>query len=552
MKIVDIPFKFALLLIALLLVTKVEAQNNTNDTQIKKTGVQNNTLETQTKTANTQTNQFPDQIKFVRQAVKRFNFDEYQKIPLASLKPAEIIGMSAMHPVTYYSDNRADIEVENGNLLIQSEEESQASIWFGGFNPYATYTIDLISCEGGGELGFEFSNHEKTEQFIITINYNGNRLLDVSQKYIKDSKTLSSESILNKNKESTHLEGKITLQMLGSGLTLFIQNSGLPIPIAQSEFATIIDLREKEHIQSLSSNLYFSINSGTLAIKEIESSLSTGIGLADIRAITYENGEAMLDQNRLWYTMSIRGRALPHHIQGVFSLNPTIFDLRFEGVILFDRNDGLLRNEIASHIFYDRKDECWRGITTGFSAFAKPTEKKQLLAVESRNDPRFGFSVMSASPMGIIGDLEDPHIIFDSDENKWRMLVCENIEGYKAIMLESDEWNKNYQRIAGPVKYNSTGTSIQQIGNKKYCFSGSQDRKVYIYTYPDLSEAGILNIDLPPWDETSGTRVWPNIIQLPDTYHIRYIALMMDRFNYPELEGPNWTYGALYLYHGFD
>ena len=104
--------------------------------------------------------------------------------------------------------------------------------------------------------------------------------------------------------------------------------------------------------------------------------LSTGIGLADIRAITYENGDPMLDQGRLWYTMSIRGRALPHHIQGVFSMNPSVFDLNLEGIILFDRNDGLLRNEIASHLFYDRKNKIWRGLTTGFSAFANPEKEK--------------------------------------------------------------------------------------------------------------------------------------------------------------------------------
>ena len=498
-----------------------------------------------------QNNITPNQIKFVRQAAKRYIFDDNQKITLSTLNPAKTIGMNAMHPVSHYSDYHADIKIQNNRLQIQSKEESPGSIWFGGFNPFATYTIDQISCEGKGEIGFEFSNHEKTEQFIITLNYNENRLLDVNQKIIKESKIVSSESILNNNIDSTLIEGKIILQMLGSGLTLFVQNDGLPLPIAQSEFATTIDLRKKEYIQSFSSNLYFSIKNGTVAIGEIESSLSTGIGLADIRAITYENGEPLLDNNRLWYTMSIRGRALPHHIQGVFSLNPTTFDLRLEGVILFDRNDGLIRNEIASHIFYDRNEKCWRGITTGFSAYAISTEKKQLLAVESKKDPRFGFSVMNASPMGIVGDLEDPHIIYDTDAEKWRMLVCENINGYKAIMLESDEWNNNYSRIANPVKHNSTGTSIQKIGDKRYCFSGSQDRKVYIYTYPDLAEAGTLNIDLPPWDETSGTRIWPNIVELPDTYNIRYVALMMDRFNYPGLEGPNWTYGALYLYHGY-
>ncbi len=35
-------------------------------------------------------------------------------------------------------------------------------------------------------------------------------------------------------------------------------------------------------------------------------------------------------------------------------------------------------------------------------------------------------------------------------------------------------------------------------------------------------------------------------------YPFNYVALMMDRFNYPGMQGPNWTYGALYLYHGYD
>src|SRR3546814_11998719 len=84
------------------------------------------------------------------------------------------------------------------------------------------------------------------------------------------------------------------------------------------------------------------------------------MGLADIRAMTYEDGSPLLDQGRLWYTMTIRGRALPHHVQGVFSMDPTVFDLRFEGIIVFDRADGILSNEVASHIFSDCHDQVWR------------------------------------------------------------------------------------------------------------------------------------------------------------------------------------------------
>ncbi len=499
-----------------------------------------------------QNRQSPDKIRFVRQAVCRLIFDEHQKIPLAGLNPKEVVGMPAMYPMAFYSDAHADVDIQHNQLVIQSERNTQTAIWFGGFNPFATYTIDIASCEGEGEIGFEFSNRAKAEQFFITIDYKNNEVADVNQKLVKASKVVMNESIITSKDIQLASGGKVILQMLGSGLTLFCQNNGLPTPIAQADFNRYIDLRKKLYIQTFQSNLYLNIQHGKVIINQVESALSSGMGLADIRAITYEDGEPLLDEGRLWYTMSIRGRALPHHLQGVFSMNPTVFDLRFEGIIVFDRGDGLLRNEVASHLFLDRKDMTWRGITTGFSAYAIPGEKKQLLAVESKKDPRFGFTVMHAAPFGLVGDIEDPHILYDADAKKWRILACENLNGYKAIMLESEEWNKDYKRVAGPVSHNSTGTSIQKIGGERYCFSGSQERQIFIYTYPDLKEAGILNMDLPPWDDVSGTRVWPNVVQLPDGYPFRYVALMMDRFNYPGLKGPNWTYGALYLFHGYD
>ena len=493
----------------------------------------------------------PDQIQFVRQSVRRFIFDEKQQISLAALNPSEVIGIDAMYPVSSYSENEASVTISNHQLVIQSEQNAETSIWFGGFNPFAVYTIDIAAIAGTGEIGFEFSGKEKTAQCFITLHHEGEQITDVRFRMMEDSKEVINSSFAYSQNEKPGLKGRVVLQMLGSGFTLFIQDDELPQPLGHFDYSQHIDLREKRYLNTFQSNLYLRQKQSKVVINKVSSTLSSGMGLADIRAITYENGEPLLDEGRLWYTMSIRGRALPHHVQGVFSLDPSVFDLRFEGVILFDRNDGLLRNEIASHIFYDRKANIWRGLTTGFSAFANPKEEKQLLAVESKKDPRFGFSVMKASPFGIVGDIEDPHILFDSIANKWRILTCENHDGYKAVMLESDTWNKGYQRIAGPVSHNSTGTSIQRIGSKRYCFSGSSEREIFIYSYPDLKEAGTLKMNLPPWDQESGTRVWPNVVELPEGYPFRYVALMMDRYNYPGLQGPNWTYGALYLYHGF-
>lgn len=490
-------------------------------------------------------------IHFVRQGVRRHVFDANHTIPLAALNPNEIIGITAMFPTTHYLETHAQVDVRDDKLMIWSDAETQTGIWFGGFNPFATYTIDLNSCVGDGAIGFEFSDPAKAEQYRITVAFKDNRITDVRQHGLKDQQVVLNESIAINTESENVLQGKLILQMLGSGLTLYRQSEGLPLPIGQADFSQYIDLRNRSYLHTFQSAMYLDLKKGAVKINRVTSALSSGMGQADIRAMTYEDGTPILDQGRLWYTMTIRGRALPHHVQGVFSMDPTAFDVRFEGVIVFDRQDGILRNEVASHIFYDRKDEVWRGITTGFSAYANPQEKKELLAVESVKDPRFGFSVMQASPFGIVGDIEDPHILYDTEAGKWRILTCENIGGYKAIMLESDTWNKGYRRIAGPVAHNSTGTSIQRIGGKLYCLSGSDQREIFIYSYPDLKEAGTLRMDLPPWDDQSGTRVWPNVVELPEGYPFRYVALMMDRFNYPGISGPNWTYGALYLYHGY-
>ncbi len=493
----------------------------------------------------------PDEISFVRQGVRRFVFDDRHTIPLAALNPKEIVGMSSMFPVIHYLDNHAGVMVENDRLTVSSDIETQTAIWFGGFNPFAIYTIDLEDCKGEGTIGWEFSDAAKTEQYRIVIDFKDNCVVDIRQQLLRAQQVVLKGSITTDAQAKISLRGKFILQMLGSGCTLYWQEGGLPVPVAQADFSQHIDLRKKEYLHSFQSNFYLGLKKGTVQVKGVASALSSGMGQADIRAITYEDGTPFLDQGRLWYTMTIRGRALPHHVQGVFSMDPTVFDLRFEGIILFDRQDGILRNEVASHIFYDRKERLWRGITTGFSAYASPKEHKELLAVESVKDPRFGFSVMQAAPFGMVGDIEDPHIIYDAEAKKWRILTCENIGGYKAVMLESDTWNKDYQRIAGPVAYNSTGTSIQRIGGKLYCFSGSQERKIFIYSYPGLNELGTLKMDLPPWDDQSGTRVWPNVVELPEGYPFRFVALMMDRFNFPGIKGPNWTYGALYLYHGY-
>lgn len=491
-------------------------------------------------------------IEFKRQGVQRLIFDPAQSILLSRLNPSSIVGLEAMHPRTNYSTDTATVSVVKDQLTVQSQRYTETGIWVGACNPFATYSVHLVAAKGNGSIGFEFANPGNSDRFQIFMKFYAGRYNDVVLKVIHNNSIVFEKSILTNLIPPVNGPAELILQMLGSGLNVFIKEAGLPISIAQADFSQTLDLRRLKVMHSLQSRLLFIIENGEISISQAQAAFTTGVGQADLRVITHKDGSAFLDRGRLWYTVSLRGRALDHHIQGVFSLNPTAFDLKLEGIIVFDRGDGLLRNEISSHIFYDDDEKVWRGFTTGFSFAANPAiEKKQIWAIESKIDPRFGFSVMKAKPTNMVGDIEDSHIIYDAAAKKWRLLTCENVNGYKAVLLESDKWNGFYKRISGPVQTNSTGTSMEKIGNKWYCFSGSSERKILIYTYPDLLPAGTLKMDLPPWDDNAGTRVWPNIVTLPDGYASKYVALMMDRYNYPGLKGPNWTYGALYLYYGF-
>ena len=150
-------------------------------------------ITTQDPVAQSQTS--PDEIKFVRQGVRRMIFDEDQSIPLAGIEPEKIIGLSAMHPISHYSDDHSNIFISNDKLVIQSMRESRTGIWFGGFNPFATYSIDLASCSGDGEIGFEFSDADKKEQFFITVGFKDTLLTGVILRVVKNAMVIVDESI---------------------------------------------------------------------------------------------------------------------------------------------------------------------------------------------------------------------------------------------------------------------------------------------------------------------------------------------------------------------
>ncbi len=494
----------------------------------------------------------PGELVFRRQAVRRIIFDRSQDIRLAGMWPAKVVGLDVMHPPVGPQTNAPRLTIEDGRLRIHAQERATATRWIGGFNPFAVYDVALNRFTGSGQVGLMFRDTDADNRITVTLVVADGECRSIRCVMTQDGKEADRQEFALPEDLVGKAPMRLRVQMLAVGVNLFVEQNENSTLIGRMDFVKHFDLRRKDLMRRFESCLHAALEAdASVEIDEATAALSPGIGQADMRTVTYEDGSPFFKDERLWILMTVRGGGLPHPMQGIYSLNPSVFDIRFEGIILYDRGDGLLRNDLASNIFYDRSQREWRGFTTGFSSYGDPAkqEKKELWAVRSAKEPLQGLSIMHAKATGLIGDYEDPQCLYDARAGKWRMLLCENHRGYKAVIRESIHWDGPYERIAGPVTVNSTGTQIQKIGQKRYALFGSADRKVYIYSYPDLKPVGQLRMHMPPWSDTSGTRVWPNVIPLPEGYPAPYIALMMDRLNFPGMTGANWTYGAMYLYH---
>ena len=105
----------------------------------------------------------PEEIQFIRQGAQRLIFDEEQSITMAKLEPKILLVSQQCPP---YGETQPEIQINQDKLNIKSEGNVQTNIWFGGFNAFISYTIDLESSSGNGGFGFEFSDADGKEGLL--------------------------------------------------------------------------------------------------------------------------------------------------------------------------------------------------------------------------------------------------------------------------------------------------------------------------------------------------------------------------------------------------
>ncbi|MCU0749111.1 MAG: hypothetical protein MUF13_06135 [Akkermansiaceae bacterium] len=270
----------------------------------------------------------PDQLDFRRQASQRMIFDANQEIPLAGFQPSKVVGLDLMHPLVGTPVGDAKHEIQEGKLKISAQSASLADRWIGGFNPLASYDVAVDQFNGSGEVGVLFRDAKEDNRLGASLVVEAGVCSAIRWVLIKDGKQVVSEDYPLQDAVKPVFPLRLRVQMLAVGANLFLETNGQSHLIAYPDFAEHFELRKKSLMQRFEFCLHSKLAVGSsVVIHEAKAALSPGCGQADIRAITKPDGEPLIEDDRLWFTMTVRGRALPHPMQGVFSMNPSVFDL---------------------------------------------------------------------------------------------------------------------------------------------------------------------------------------------------------------------------------
>ncbi|MDR1781072.1 MAG: hypothetical protein LBR50_10155 [Tannerella sp.] len=508
----------------------------------------------------------PLDLEFHRLAVRRFIFSN--NLPLTEFKPSEIVAFGSMHPpfavnttASALPDTTFKPTLKSGKLLLEASTSAmkEACFYVGAVNPYATYDVDIDELTDGAEVGIDLARLGLRER-VQVMAAEGKGLYF---RLWEDAKQITERRFTDILPDCPF---KLRVQLYGRTLGVFTEKEGVTTyhghlddhPYSAKtdtfHFGNVLDFRNITLNSHCTFNVVYNLK-GQAVIGGARSYLSAGIGQADIRLISYEDLTPYIsDDGRLWFTFTMRGIGIRQPSQGVLSLDPSVFDVRFEGAIAFDFGDGLLRNAVASHLFYDRNAKEWRGISCDFGGSKNRDGRSEsnLFTIRSAKDPRRGFSIMQAELITndrLIESHEDPCLFYDGDARKWRLLTSGFAHGgIEARMFEADTWDGKYTEITPAIKRNSTGTVIQKIGDAYYCLMGGAGENLRVHSYPDLTFLGYLNLDLQPHWPQPAARIWAQVVPLPEGYPYRYILLTMDRPNFPGVKNNTWSYGALYFY----
>lgn len=395
---------------------------------------------------------------------------------------------------------------------------------------------------------FAQNNVGYTANAILSLHKDArNRILIVQRDNDAGTKTYTMEvfkdgaSVFSKVLSTTGISAPYTIRVHVTGryLNFFRVKDGESTFLSSVDIGSYFDFRADNVINDFSVCLGARLGAGeSVSFSKLEQYLSAGTGQADPRVLHYEDGAPIIIGNKIWLAMTIRGYdPIPSSHQGIYSHDLVTREWQLTGDMSFDNGDGLKRPWHATDVFFDRRDNKWKIFTTSHG------DDRKIYYGICNKDPRFGITEVAATVLNNgIAQGEDPSVIYDAGAGKWRMAMCQDMNGgFNTVLLESATWNGPYTQIALNAATSSTGILIQKVGGQYYVFQGRGNANYEILSYPDLVKVDVLKVSPLLTDRN----VWPVIIPVTGTAGTTYNLLTFDR----EQVTGTYSYGNLHWYH---
>ena len=285
-------------------------------------------------------------------------------------------------------------KVEDGRIAFSADEPGERARLIGRFFPYASSEVCVDALDGeGARVGLEFAVRSgrgspytaaDAPGFCVFVERAGAEVCVCHEEFVGGRS-------LGVVRHGT--------RAFTPGGVLFVSAHGAFFDVSLGrEFVCTIQAEGFSYICCRSAfmnagvSLYVALPAGgRAAVSRAESFLDGGLSHADMKPVRYEDGTPILENGRLFLTLSSRLQAGAY--QYVVSWNPSTCELRPEGAIFFDYGDGRWCADVAISLIYHRERREWLFWATAFS------HGHILCHGTSAGDPRFGITALDATLM---------------------------------------------------------------------------------------------------------------------------------------------------------
>ncbi|MBX2815074.1 MAG: hypothetical protein KTR24_03720 [Saprospiraceae bacterium] len=368
----------------------------------------------------------------------------------------------AKHPLLHLTEPGCMLSQRDRVLTFSNptpyEQKSYASL--GKLVNYAAIDLDIPVTPSSGSTHLSLCNNVENH-FTVS-----SQFTDLHQLMIKLEGKAEGHCYLDTTFQHTLRDAPLTirLHLTGKFINVLVVQAEEWTVLGSFDVSESVELRDKSILEKYSIYVGAQLKSNERAvISGATLYLTCGTAQADPRVIHYEDGTPMLKGDTLWVAMTTRGYGTQLY-QGIYQCILGRQEWTVTGCLVFNKGDGLLRQWAASDVLYDRRSRNWKVFTVSHR------DDHMLYAGQTEDDLRFGQTEIHCAPMQYpsVGNEEDPSVIWDAQEKKWRMVMCKATEGYQTILWESEQWNGNWQELATYEPTSSTGVLLQKVDGQYY------------------------------------------------------------------------------------